>query len=134
MSHVLRYGQELVLDLYGCDNRFSVETVLRFFEHLCPLLRMKPYKVYFWSADELPVEEIPEIVHGMSAVQFILTSSITVHTADKYGLLMLNIFSCGEFDPQAAINFSMDWFKAKSHVQHLIQRGVMPSGGETWVK
>lgn len=119
----MKYGQELILDIYGCEEPFSVEAVLRYFEHLCPLLRMKPYKVYFWSNDELPSEDIPDVVHGMSAVQFILTSSITVHTADRYNLFMVNIFSCAEFDVQAAINFTMDWFRAKHHVQHLINRG-----------
>lgn len=129
MDHVLKYGQELILDIYGCKRKFSVENVLRYFEHLCPLLGMKPYKVYFWTADELPTEQIPDIVHGMSAVQFILTSSITVHTADRYGLIMINVFSCGDFFPQDAINFSMDWFEAENHIQHLIQRGIIPNGG-----
>jgi len=121
----MRYGSELVLDLYGCKVKFTVENVLRYFEHLCPLLNMKPYKVYFWSADELPSDQVPDVVEGMSAVQFILTSSITVHTSDKFDMIMINIFSCADFDAQHAMNFSIDWFKASHCKHHFIERGVV---------
>jgi S-adenosylmethionine/arginine decarboxylase-like enzyme len=104
-SQDLVYGWELILDLFNCHKKATVEYVLKYFEYVCPLLRMKPYKVYFWSADELPTEGVPEIVRGMSAVQFILTSSITVHTSDPYRMVLLNIHSCQRFDPHTAINF-----------------------------
>jgi S-adenosylmethionine/arginine decarboxylase-like enzyme len=121
----MRYGYELVLDLHDCDPRkFTPETVEIYFRDLCDKIGMKRYKCYFWSASELPIQAVAEHPHieGMSAVQFILTSSITVHTSDHYRSIYINVFSCKHFDPNVAQKFSVEFFDAKQIVSRFYER------------
>lgn len=120
-----RYGFELILDLHRCDvatfNRDSLEI---FFTKLCDLIDMKKCMVHFW--DDVGVSEdeqqtSPQTI-GTSAVCFILTSTIVVHTLDLLGTVYVNIFSCKDFDPVAAENFTREWFGGKTGKSTFIER------------
>lgn len=110
------YGVELVLDLHGCDpttfNRVSID---RFFTELCDLIDMERCVVHFWDDVGVPEEEQQTLPHtkGTSAVCFILTSSIVIHTLDLLEAVYLNIFSCKPFDPNTATAFAKKWFCAQ---------------------
>ena len=72
----------------------------------------------------MPPEEQQTEVHlkGTSAVQFILTSNIIIHTLDLLGNVYINIFSCKDFDPENAIKFSKNWFRGEIVNSHIIER------------
>jgi S-adenosylmethionine/arginine decarboxylase-like enzyme len=111
------YGLELILDLHGCDpSTFNRQSIDQFFTELCDLIDMEKCEVHFWDDHDLPIEEHQTEPHakGTSAVCFILTSSIVIHTLDILEAVYVNIFSCKEFDPKVAENFTRDWFKAKT--------------------
>ena len=120
------YGQELILDLAGCDvSLFTRVELTRFFRLLCERIDMKPEALHFWDDVGVAPEDRQTQPHtkGTSAVQFILTSSIVVHTLDLTGQVFINIFSCKPFDVDEARGFCVAFFKAKS-VRHLsIDRG-----------
>ena len=59
---------------------------------------------------------------GTTAVQFILTSNIVIHTLDLLGAVYVNIFSCKDFDPKIAADFTANWFKGKIVNSHFIDR------------
>ena len=112
-----RYGQELILDLHGCDTSlFNREDLRRFFRFLCERIDMKPQALYFWDDVGLPPEQHQTEPHtkGTSAVQFILTSTIVVHALDLTGKVFVNVFSCKSFDAADAEAFCADFFKAES--------------------
>lgn len=119
------YGHELILDLHGCDtstfNRTSIE---QFFTLLCDKIEMTACELYFWDDIGVPPEQCQTEPHakGTSAVQFILTSSMVIHTLDLLEAVYLNVFSCKEFDPQEATRFAAEWFKATEHSSHYIER------------
>ena len=119
------YGYELILDLHGCDpdtfNRASIED---FFRKLCKQIKMTRCDLHFWDDVGVPPEEQQTSPHtkGTSAVQFILTSTIVIHTLDLTGAVYLNIFSCKEFDKDKAEAFSKEWFKADKCRSHFIER------------
>jgi S-adenosylmethionine/arginine decarboxylase-like enzyme len=108
------YGTELVLDLHGCDvttfNRMSLDT---FFEELCEEIDMVQCERFWWDDVGVPEAEKQTSPHttGTSAVQFILTSSIVVHTLDLLGNAYVNIFSCKDFDHDIAARFAAAHFK-----------------------
>jgi len=111
------YGQELILDLHGCDTSlFNRDDLTRFFQLLCKRIGMKPEALYFWDDVGVPPEECQTEPHtkGTSAVQFILTSSIVVHTLDLTGKVFVNIFSCKSFDSADTESFCVEFFKAAS--------------------
>lgn len=119
------YGYELILDLHGCDvSKFNRESLKSFFKKLCDEIKMTRCKLHFWDDVGVPPEEQQTSPHtkGTSAVQFILTSTIVVHTLDLLNAAYINIFSCKEFDKDKAEQFTKEWFKAKECKSHFIER------------
>jgi len=110
-----KYGIELILDLHGCDaSKFTRDSITEYFERLCVLIDMQREALHFWDDEGLPEKDKQTSPHtqGTSAVQFILTSSIVIHTLDQLRAVYINIFSCKEYDPKVAENFSVEWFGA----------------------
>ncbi len=56
--------------------------------------------LYFWDDLGVPNEDqqTDPKTKGTSAVQFILTSTIVIHTLDLMKSAYINIFSCKKFD------------------------------------
>ena len=110
------FGYELILDLSGCNaDKFNREELTYFFIELCDLIDMNRENLYFWDyegcEDQIPYDQ-PHLV-GTTAVQFISTSDIVVHTLDLLEKVFVNIFSCKKFDNNIAENFVKDFFEAK---------------------
>jgi len=85
---------------------------------------MKRSRLVWWDDYGVPIEEQQTEPHlkGTSAIQFIITSNITIHTLDLLENVYLNIFSCKEFDSNVVISFSEKWFKGKAVNSQVIQR------------
>ncbi len=119
------YGYELILDLHGCDvSKFNRESLENYLEKLCKAIDMKRADLHFWDYEGVPVEERPKEAHllGTSAVQFITTSNIVIHTLDLLEAVYVNIFSCKEFDEKAAEKITKEWFGANGCRTHFIER------------
>ena len=120
-----KYGVELILDLHGCDaSKFTRESIQQYFEQLCDLIHMQREELFFWDDVNVPENERQTSPHtqGTSAVQFILTSSIVIHTLDQLEAVYINIFSCKAYDPKIAEDFSVKWFRAVDHSARFINR------------
>ena len=61
-------------------------------------------------------------LYGFSFAQLIYTSSIVGHCVEKTGDMYLDIFSCKDFPPSAVVEFSKNYFKAKSAKYDIIFR------------
>lgn len=121
------YGVELILDLYGCDiYRFSRTHIEDWLDRLCRLIKMKQADLHFWDYEGYPEEKerAPAHIAGTSAVQFITTSDIVIHTLDKLGECYINIFTCKKLDVDKAIKFTVDWFGARDYDFTVIKRGM----------
>ena len=108
------YGKELILDLHECDSTtFTRESITDYFTELCELIDMEACDLHFWDDVGVPEDEKQTDPHttGTSAIQFILTSNITIHTLDLMGCAYVNIFSCKEFDATVAQEFTQTWFR-----------------------
>ena len=124
-KHNNPYGYELVMDLHGCDvAAFNRDSLDRYFEKLCEAIDMEKCDRYFWDDVGVPPNERQTSPHtkGTSAVQFILTSTIVVHTLDLIEAVYINIFSCKNFDKEIAKNITVEWFGAKDCRTHFIKR------------
>lgn len=113
------YGTELILDLHGCDlsvfNRTSLE---KYLVDICKLIDMKRHgKPMFWF-DKSGVEHL----NGVSAVQFIETSTIVIHGMDLMKTVLINIFSCKMFDEHLAAAFTTTYFKATDCQARIVRR------------
>src|SRR5258708_40329423 len=119
------YGYELILDMHSCDTeRFNRPALDAFFSELCDLIDMEKCVVHFWDDVDVSLEDQQTSAHtkGTSAVCFILTSSIVIHTLDILESVYINIFSCKEFDATAAEQFTTEWFRSASCKATFIQR------------
>jgi len=110
------YGKELILDLHGCDPAtFNRDSISKYFEQLCELIDMEAEDLHFWDYEGDPegYAEAPDHLKGTSAIQFITTSTIVIHTLDVLKKVFINIFSCNEFDIKKTQRFSENWFNGK---------------------
>ncbi len=119
------YGYELILDLHGCDStKFTRKDIEQFFKLLCHQIDMTRCDLHFWDdVGVAPAEQqISPHTKGTSAVQFILTSTIVIHTLELLEAVYINIFSCKEFDKDKAEEFTVKWFKASKCNTNFIER------------
>ena len=119
------YGLELILDLHGCDSsRFTRSSIEDFFRGLCELIDMERCELHFWDDVGVPLEDqqTDPKTKGTSAVQFILTSTIVVHTLDLMQTAYVNIFSCKAFDTGDAAQFTARWFRSSDWTSNVVVR------------
>jgi len=111
------YGKELILDLHNCDpTTFTRKSIKDYVNTLCrEVIYMETEDLHFWDYDGDPdgYAEAPDHLKGISAVQFIKTSSIVIHTLDVLQKAFINIFSCKEFNVLEAVEFTKQWFDGK---------------------
>lgn len=119
------YGKELIIDLHNCATAtFNRESIEGYFKELCELIDMQRCDLHFWDDEGVPEEERQTQPHtkGTSAVQFILTSNITIHTLDMLGKVFINVFSCKYFNENETMNFSRMWFRGEVASWEVIDR------------
>ena len=122
----MAYGQELILDLKSCDvSTFTRDSIEQYFVELCELIDMERCEMHFWDDEGVPEAEwqTDPKTKGISAIQFILTSSIVIHTLELREEAFVNIFSCKEFDSSPAHYFTVRWFRARESTTHHLPRG-----------
>ena len=113
------YGLELVADFHDCDlSDLSKEKLHQFMVELCNLIKMKRHgDPIFWE----DYSGIPHL-HGISAVQFIETSTIVCHPIPMKKALYLNVFSCKEFDIGDTLEFCKKFWKANDAIHTVVPR------------
>jgi S-adenosylmethionine/arginine decarboxylase-like enzyme len=97
------YGYSTILDLVEADStKFTRENIERFLAELCDRIDMVREDLYFWDYEDDPVGYAiaPAHLRGISAVQFIKTSSIVIHTLDDKKAVFIDLFSCKLYDPR----------------------------------
>lgn len=117
-------------DLYKCDvSRFTRHHVRKFMNELCVFIDMEPVRLHIWDYDNKE-ERAAAPVHlaGISAVQFIVTSTIILHTLDKLEAAYLNVFSCKDFGHGVTgyidvAKFAKDYFRAQDVTYNANWRG-----------
>ncbi len=121
------YGYELIMDLHNCNvSKFNRKSLDDYFEKLCKAIDMEKCERYWWDDVGVPLNEQETEPHlkGTSAVQFIKTSNITIHTLVLIKSAYINIFSCKEFDKGLAEKITKEWFESEKYYSHhnLIRR------------
>ncbi|MEM7042722.1 MAG: S-adenosylmethionine decarboxylase [Pseudomonadota bacterium] len=94
------FGQHLVVDAAGCNDRISDhDAIAAFARDLVTAIDMKAYGAP-WI--EHFGHDLPK-ASGFTLVQLIETSNVTAHFCDDSGEAYFDIFSCKSFDEQAAL-------------------------------
>lgn len=109
MSKSAPWGKSVSIDLHDCDHKTltNPDVIKSFVAKIIKKVRMKahgPCHIERFGVGKL---------EGYSAMQFIETSSITVHCDEVDDRAFIDIFSCKDFDAEKARNFAAKFFKAK---------------------
>lgn len=123
-----KYGKELILDLHDCRvSAFTESKIEAFMIFLCDVIDMERAffpngdpMLFFWDEHD---PEQPDHLIGVSAVQFIHTSNITIHTLDKLRTVYLNVFSCKDFDSRDAVKVARQFFGGEITNSLTVERG-----------
>ena len=115
------YGMELILDLSGCDPElFTKVKLTEYFIEACKIAKMERHgDPMFWK----DFESVEPHMKGISAVQFIKTSNITIHTLTLRCQVLINFFTCKDFDTDAVTEYSSKFFKGHPKYYQTVVRG-----------
>ncbi len=120
------YGKELILDIHEVKNihLFNRKDLEHFFIDLCDIIDMEREDLHFWDETYTHPEEkyTEEHLIGTSAVQFIRTSNIVIHTLDVMKRVYINIFTCKDFNPEDARDYCLKYFDGKLITYTVIDR------------
>ncbi len=112
------WGLLAIINLYDCNPTLikSPKVIKKFIIELCKVIKMKRF-------GEPIIERFAQgPLEGYSVMQFIETSSITIHFDEERNRVFLDIFSCQFFHSDKAAKFSKKFFKAKEYKIHAIIR------------
>ena len=114
------YGKGLVLDIHFVDkDKFTVKIIKSFVEDLCTEIGMTTgIKAIVWGTDSNKDEMKDPKAQGLSAIQFLHSSSIVCHAIDSVNRVFINIFSCKEFDTNKAKDFALKAWGGKIVSEH----------------
>jgi len=117
------YGYELIIDLGKCNAEiFTEEHIETFCKELCKVIDMKAEDFHIWASDPKDYHLEPDHIYGVSAVQFIITSTITIHALTKLRTVYVNVFSCKDFDKHLAMKYIVEFFEGVIIKYHFIER------------
>ncbi len=114
---VRHYGKHVMLTASGCSDALTDKAAIAdFCRDMVKRIDMvpfgEPFVERFGEGDEV----------GISAVQLIQTSAITIHTNDDARDMYLDVFSCKDFTAEAVVQAVEDWFKPQATHQETVLR------------
>ena len=119
------YGEHLILDIWDADPRqFTREKIKHFLVLLCDRIEMKRADLHFWDykGDPKAYKAAPDHLKGTSAVQFIQTSTVTIHTLDVLRQVYVDVFSCKPFDADLVKTITRDFFGGRIINSQIVRR------------
>ena len=101
------YGHQVCFDVANVPFVVNRQWIQEFMSTLVKFLGMEAGPLYFWDYvdDDEAYKVAPSHLKGTSAVQFISTSSIVLHSLDDLRTMHIDIFTCGELDAEQAKSF-----------------------------
>jgi S-adenosylmethionine decarboxylase len=111
------YGRHLIASAHGCnDALLDKAAIARFLKEMTVRIDMVAFGAPF-------VERFGDGIEiGISGVQLIETSAITLHTNDGARDLYLDVFSCKDFRAQDALDVVQEYFSPTTVTQQELLR------------
>ncbi len=111
-------GTHVIAELFNCDeyhinNLKKVEEVMMAAAELSKATIIKPFFHKFSP-------------YGISGVIVIAESHFTIHTWPEYGYAAVDVFTCGDLDYQAALDYIKTELGAERCSLFQLQRGILP--------
>lgn len=62
--------------------------------------------------------------YGLSLIYILAESHISIHTWEEYNFISVDMYTCGETDPQNTLTEFLKSFKIKKEKKQIISRGI----------
>lgn len=116
------YGPHLMLDGYGCDEKRldDIKFIYAFLSNFPKLINMRkimPPYVFYHDGGNKPEDR------GFSGIVIIAESHISIHTYPSKGFVVMDIFSCKEFDTTKAVDIIVKAFNIEKCETKITMRG-----------
>lgn len=112
------WGKTLSLDLFGV-NRERITSC----DYITTFIKVLVKKAGMVCHGPCYCERFGEgNLNGISALQFIETSSVTVHCDEVENRVFIDLFSCKDFDDQDIVQFCLYFFETEEFVKHVFDR------------
>ena len=115
------FGPHLTLDLKGCPREVLENYKLHFdyLKKLPEMIGMTPItQPYVFPYSGLVAED-----KGITGIVIIAESHLSIHSFEDKGYTFIDMFSCKDFDVDAAIKYTIELFKPQSYDMNLVKRG-----------
>jgi S-adenosylmethionine decarboxylase len=115
------FGPHLTLDLKGCPREVLENYKLHFdyLKKLPEMIGMTPItQPYVFPYSGLVSED-----KGITGIVIIAESHLSIHSFEDKGYTFIDMFSCKDFDVDAAIKYTIELFKPQSYDMNLVKRG-----------
>lgn len=117
MSETNYLGTHILLELYDCPAELLKQPV-------------DSERILLAAAHKMGATVIEQRFHafspfGVSGVVVIAESHLTIHTWPEHRYAAIDVFSCGDLDLAAAVQFLIKAFKAERSEQKIIKRGAI---------
>lgn len=111
MKNSKPWGKSVSIDLYDCDHKTMVdpEGLKSFIADLIVSVDMVAHGPCY--VDRFGQGEL----QGYSAMQFIETSSVTVHLDEVGNRAFIDVFSCKQFTADKALELAKKYFRTSKH-------------------
>lgn len=115
------FGPHLILEAYGCPQELLgdlglISQTLDAYPAQLDMTKIMPPYVFTYKGT------VPDD-WGVSGVVLIAESHISIHTFPDKGFVTLDIFSCRDFDVDAAIDYFCSVFKPERWDKEVLMRG-----------
>jgi len=109
-------GRQLVVEFWGCQgNLDSPELIKKTLEEA--VQKAKAFLL------DIKIHRFQP--HGISGVAVIAESHISIHTWPEYGYAAVDVFTCGNTNPEAAVEHIRQVLKPQRVKALRIQRGIL---------
>ena len=122
------YGMQYILDLGDINiicKKDMRKQLTAFCKRLCKQIDMERGPLHFWDyADDSKkdYDNAPDHLQGSSLVQFIQTSTITIHHRHRQKSVNVDVFSCKSFEPMVVLRECLGFFGGRIIKDHIFER------------
>ncbi len=109
-------GRHIIAEFWKCQNREPLRNLKQVLEHAtrkagATLLNMKIHRF------------VPD---GFSALVLLAESHVSLHAWPEYAYVAVDVFTCGEADPEVIIEVLKDYLQPTESAQITLERGLGP--------
>ena len=111
-------GRHVISELWGCD-----------FEKLNSLVQIEQIFVEAALRSGAEVREVAfhkSAPQGISGVVIISESHLTIHSFPEHGYASIDVYTCGDLDPNVAANYIAEALGAETRENVELPRGMGP--------